>query len=80
MHRHELSGTLQGLLRVRSFTQDDAPLFMPPDQIEAEVAAVIEMVDQFYRVFGFNYSVEMSTRPDKAMGAVAMWAVQHGAA
>jgi threonyl-tRNA synthetase len=73
VHRHELSGTLQGLLRVRSFTQDDAHLFMTPDQIEAEVAAVIEMVDHFYRVFGFNYRVELSTRPEKAMGAVEVW-------
>lgn len=73
VHRHELSGTLHGLLRVRSFTQDDAHLFMAPDQIESEVAGVIEMVDYFYRVFGFNYRVELSTRPAKAMGSLEMW-------
>ena len=73
VHRHELSGTLQGLLRVRSFTQDDAHLFMTPDQIESEVAAVIEMVDYFYRIFGFSYRVELSTRPAKAMGSPEMW-------
>ena len=73
VHRHELSGTLQGLLRVRSFTQDDAHLFMTPEQIEPEVAGVIDMVDRFYRVFGFSYRVELSTRPAKAMGSVEMW-------
>ena len=73
VHRHELSGTLNGLLRVRSFTQDDAHIFMTPDQIESEVTAVIEMVDYFYRVFGFNYRVELSTRPAKAMGGIEMW-------
>ncbi len=73
VHRHELSGTLNGLLRVRSFTQDDAHLFMTPDDIEEEVAGVIEMVDHFYRVFGFNYRVELSTRPAKAMGSIEMW-------
>ena len=73
VHRHELSGTLHGLMRVRSFTQDDAHLFMTPDHIEAEVAALIEMVDHFYRIFGFNYRVELSTRPAKAMGSVEIW-------
>lgn len=73
VHRHELSGTLHGLLRVRSFTQDDAHLFMTPDQIEPEVAGVIEMVDRFYRIFGFSYRVELSTRPAKAMGSIEMW-------
>ncbi len=73
VHRHELSGTLHGLMRVRSFTQDDAHIFMLPEQIEAEVAGVIDMVDRFYRVFGFEYRVELSTRPEKAMGSVEMW-------
>lgn len=73
VHRHELSGTLQGLLRVRSFTQDDAHLFITPHQIESEVAAIIDMVDYFYRIFGFGYRVELSTRPEKAMGSVEMW-------
>jgi threonyl-tRNA synthetase len=73
VHRHELSGTLHGLMRVRSFTQDDAHLFMTPHQIESEVAAIIDMVDYFYRIFGFGYRVELSTRPEKAMGSVEMW-------
>ncbi len=73
VHRHELSGTLHGLLRVRSFTQDDAHIFMTPDQIESEVAGVIDMIDRFYRVFGFNYRVELSTRPAKAIGSIEMW-------
>lgn len=73
VHRHELSGTLHGLMRVRSFTQDDAHIFMLPDQVESEVAGVIKLVDRFYRVFGFDYRVELSTRPEKAMGSVEMW-------
>ncbi len=73
VHRHELSGTLHGLMRVRSFTQDDAHIFMLPDQVESEVAGVIELMDRFYRVFGFKYSVELSTRPEKAMGTREMW-------
>jgi len=73
VHRHELSGTLHGLMRVRSFTQDDAHIFMLPDQVESEVAGVIELMDQFYSVFGFDYRVELSTRPEKAMGTAEMW-------
>jgi len=73
VHRHELSGTLQGLLRVRSFTQDDAHIFMLPEQVEEEVGGVIDLMDRFYRVFGFSYRVELSTRPDKAMGTREMW-------
>jgi len=73
VHRHELSGTLHGLMRVRSFTQDDAHIFMLPDQVESEVAGVIDLVDRFYRVFGFDYRVELSTRPEKALGSVEMW-------
>ncbi|MEW5784954.1 MAG: threonine--tRNA ligase, partial [Bacillota bacterium] len=73
VHRHELSGTLHGLTRVRSFTQDDAHIFMCPGQEEAEIAGVIDLVDRFYRQFGFNYRVELSTRPEKAMGSVALW-------
>ncbi len=73
VHRHELSGTLHGLMRVRSFTQDDAHIFMLPEQVESEVAGVIELVDRFYSVFGFEYRVELSTRPEKAMGSVEMW-------
>jgi len=73
VHRHELSGTLHGLMRVRSFTQDDAHIFMLPDQIKSEVAGVIDLTDRFYRTFGFDYHVELSTRPEKAMGSVEMW-------
>jgi threonyl-tRNA synthetase len=73
VHRHELSGTLHGLMRVRTFTQDDAHIFMLPDQIEDEVSSIIELMDRFYRVFGFNYRVELSTRPEKAMGSIEMW-------
>lgn len=74
VHRHELSGTLHGLMRVRSFTQDDAHIFMLPSQIGIEVERVIDLVDRFYRVFGFKYHVELSTKPDKAMGSAEMWA------
>ncbi len=73
VHRHEKSGTLHGLMRVRSFTQDDAHIFMLPEQIEDEVEGVIDLVDHFYQVFGFNYHVELSTRPEKSMGSSEMW-------
>ena len=64
VHRHELSGTLHGLMRVRAFTQDDAHIFMLPEQIEEEIAAVVRLVDKFYRLFGFSYHVELSTEPE----------------
>ncbi|MBE3556032.1 MAG: threonine--tRNA ligase [Firmicutes bacterium] len=73
VHRFELSGTLHGLLRVRAFTQDDAHLFVTPDQMEAELARVLELVDHIYRVFGFPYRVELSTRPQDAMGSEELW-------
>ncbi len=73
VHRHELSGTLHGLLRVRSFTQDDAHIYMLPDQVEDEVAGIIDLMDRFYSIFGFNYRVELSTMPEKAMGTAEMW-------
>lgn len=73
VHRHEKSGTLHGLMRVRSFTQDDAHIFMLPEQIEDEVSGVIELIDKFYRVFGFEYHIELSTRPEKSMGSDEMW-------
>jgi threonyl-tRNA synthetase len=73
VHRHELSGTLHGLMRVRSFTQDDAHIFMLPDQVENEVTGIIDLMDLFYSVFGFDYRVELSTRPEKAMGSIEMW-------
>lgn len=72
-HRHELSGTLSGLTRVRSFTQDDAHIFVRPDQILSEVSGVIALLDEIYRVFGFTYRVELSTRPENALGSVELW-------
>jgi threonyl-tRNA synthetase len=73
VHRHELSGALHGLLRVRNFTQDDAHIFMLPSQIKAEIIGVIELVDYFYRIFGFAYNVELSTRPEDSMGSDETW-------
>lgn len=73
VHRHELSGTLHGLMRVRCFTQDDAHIFMTPAQIEDEIIGVIDLIDHFYKVFGFSYHVELSTRPEDAMGDVEVW-------
>jgi len=73
VHRHELSGALHGLLRVRSFTQDDAHIFMLPSQIKEELIGVIELVDYFYKVFGFDYDIEVSTRPEDAMGSDEDW-------
>lgn len=73
VHRHELSGALHGLLRVRCFTQDDAHIFMLPSQIKQELIEVIEFVDYFYQVFGFGYHVELSTRPDNSMGSDQDW-------
>ncbi|OWZ82860.1 threonine--tRNA ligase [Natranaerobius trueperi] len=73
VHRHELSGALHGLMRVRSFTQDDAHIFMLPSQIEQEIERVINLIDKFYQKFGFNYYVELSTKPEKAMGPDEIW-------
>jgi len=73
VHRHELSGVLHGLMRVRCFTQDDAHIFMLPTQIKDEIKNVINLIDSFYRVFGFAYHVELSTKPEKAMGSEEMW-------
>jgi threonyl-tRNA synthetase len=73
VHRHELSGALHGLMRVRCFTQDDAHIFMTPEQIKGEVLGVIDLIDHFYHVFGFNYHVELSTRPENSMGSDAQW-------
>ena len=68
VHRHELSGVLAGLFRVRCFTQDDAHIFMTPEQIKDEIKGVIRLTDKFYRLFGFNYHVELSTMPEKSVG------------
>ena len=73
VHRHELSGVLHGLMRVRCFTQDDAHIFMLPAQVKDEIIGVIKLVDYFYKVFGFSYKVELSTKPEKAMGHDEIW-------
>ena len=73
VHRHELSGALHGLMRVRCFTQDDAHIFMLPSQIKEEIIGVIELIDRFYKVFGFEYHLELSTKPEKAMGSDEIW-------
>ena len=73
VHRHELSGALHGLMRVRAFTQDDAHIFMLPEQITSEVKGVITLIDSIYKLFGFEYHVELSTRPEDSMGDDALW-------
>ncbi|MBR0140551.1 MAG: threonine--tRNA ligase [Firmicutes bacterium] len=82
VHRHELSGTLHGLFRVRTFTQDDSHIFMTPDQMEKEIVDRIKFIDQIYKLFGFEYKVELSTRPENSMGTQEEWdaaeaALQH---
>lgn len=73
VHRHELSGALHGLMRVRTFTQDDAHIFMLPEQIKDEVIGVVKFIDDVYSMFGFNYHIELSTRPDDSMGSDEEW-------
>ena len=73
VHRHELSGALHGLMRVRCFTQDDAHIFMLPEQIKEEIIGVIEFVDYVYNIFGFKYHIELSTRPEDSMGTDEEW-------
>ena len=73
VHRHELSGALHGLMRVRTFTQDDAHIFMLPEQIKDEVIGVVKFIDDVYRMFGFTYHIELSTRPDDSMGTDEEW-------
>ncbi len=75
VHRHELSGTLHGLMRVRCFTQDDAHIFMTPDQIRDEIKGVYNLINEVYGVFGFKYHVELSTRPENSIGSDEMWAL-----
>lgn len=75
VHRHELSGALHGLFRVRTFTQDDAHIFMLPSQISEEIKKVIDLADNLYTTFGFPYSVELSTRPEDSMGTDEQWNV-----
>ena len=79
VHRHEKSGELNGLFRVRCFTQDDAHIFCTPEQIESEIAGVIKLVNEIYGIFGFEYKVELSTRPDNSMGSDEQWELAEGA-
>ncbi len=73
VHRHEISGALHGLMRVRCFTQDDAHIFMTPDQVKDEINYVMELTDYVYDIFGFKYHVELSTRPENSMGSDEDW-------
>lgn len=73
VHRHELSGVLAGLFRVRCFTQDDAHIYMTPEQIKDEIKKVIDLTDRIYKKFGFSYRVELSTKPENAMGSDEIW-------
>ncbi len=73
VHRHELSGALHGLMRVRAFTQDDAHIFMLPEQIKDEIMGVTRLFDEVYSTFGFEYFVELSTKPEKSMGTKEEW-------
>ena len=73
VHRHELSGALHGLMRVRCFTQDDANIFMTPDQIKDEIKGVVQLIDKVYSLFGFEYHIELSTMPEDHMGSQEDW-------
>ena len=73
VHRHELSGALHGLFRVRCFTQDDAHLFMTPDQLKDEIKGVVRLFDEVYSVFGLPYKIELSTMPEDHIGTVEQW-------
>ena len=73
VHRHEKSGQLHGLMRVRCFTQDDAHIFMLPEQITSEIKGVVRIIDEVYKLFGFKYHVELSTRPENSIGSDEDW-------
>ena len=75
VHRHELSGALHGLMRVRNFTQDDAHIFMTQEQIKDEIKGVVKLIDKVYKQFGFTYHIELSTRPEDSMGSEEDWEV-----
>ena len=79
VHRHELSGALHGLFRVRNFTQDDAHLFMMPSQVESEIQKTIDLFDEVYKTFGLTYRAELSTRPEDSMGSDEVWEMATGA-
>lgn len=73
VHRHEFSGALNGMMRVRTFCQDDAHIFVRPDQIQEEIKQVIDFISRVYQVFGFEYTIELSTRPEDSMGSEELW-------
>ena len=73
VHRHEKSGQLHGLFRVRCFTQDDAHIFMTPEQIKSEIKGIVRLINEVYTLFGFKYHVELSTRPENSMGSDEEW-------
>ena len=73
VHRHEASGALNGLFRVRTFTQDDAHIFMTEEQIESEIIKLINFIDRIYKLFNLSYTIELSTRPDKYIGDISVW-------
>ena len=75
VHRHEMRGALHGLFRVRAFTQDDAHIFMTPEQIPTEITGVVNLIDKVYKKFGFDYFIELSTRPEDSMGSDEDWEV-----
>lgn len=79
VHRHELSGALHGLMRVRTFTQDDAHIFMLPEQIKDEIVGVARFIDDVYNMFGFKYHIELSTRPEDSMGTDEEWGMAEDA-
>lgn len=79
VHRHELSGALHGLMRVRTFTQDDAHIYMLPEQIKDEIIGVTKFIDDVYSLFGFKYHIELSTRPENSMGTDEEWAMAEDA-
>ncbi|MGN0658330.1 MAG: threonine--tRNA ligase [Emergencia sp.] len=79
VHRHELSGALHGLMRVRTFTQDDAHIFMLPEQIKDEIVGVAKFIDDVYSMFGFKYHIELSTRPEDSMGTDEEWEMAENA-
>jgi threonyl-tRNA synthetase len=79
VHRHEFSGALNGMIRVRTFCQDDAHIFVTPSQIESEIKSVFRLIDKIYSTFGFEYSVELSTRPEDSMGDDRLWDQAEGA-
>lgn len=79
VHRHELSGALHGLMRVRTFTQDDAHIFMLPEQVKDEIVGVARFIDDVYSMFGFKYHIELSTRPEDSMGTDEEWETSENA-